>query len=66
MTNIEPKFELLAVSRNDMPETVIVWATPGVCRAIFSTWAITSCVRCTEAESGSCTLTSSQPWSCWG
>ncbi len=37
MTNIEPKLELVAESTNDMPERLIVWATPGVSRVIFST-----------------------------
>ena len=30
--NIEAKLGLLACSRNDMPEMVTVWATPGVFR----------------------------------
>ena len=38
-TNIEPKLELLACSRNDMPAMATVCATPGVSRAIFSTCA---------------------------
>ena len=40
MTNIEPKLELLADCTNDMPEMVIVCATPGVSRVIFSIWAM--------------------------
>ena len=69
----EPKFEPLAFSRNDCPAIDRVWPTPGMpgdfspsfdspdlespsaIRLIFS---MTSCVRCTDAESGSCTLTS--------
>jgi hypothetical protein len=66
MTNIEPKFELSAESSIDIPETVVVWATPGVSRAIRSTTAITSLVRWTDAESGNCTFTIKRPWSCCG
>ena len=43
-----------------------VCATPGVSRAIFSTCAMASWVRCSDAESGSWTLTISRPWSCCG
>ena len=32
--NIEPKLEALDCSRNDNPEIVTVWATPGVSRVI--------------------------------
>ncbi len=60
---MEPKFEAFAASRNDNPETVIVWATPGVSRAIFSACASTSRVRRTEAESGSWIFMISRPWS---
>ena len=41
-------------------------ATPGVSRAIFSTCARISWVRCSDAESGSWTFTMSRPWSCCG
>ena len=37
MTNMEPKFELMAFRTNDSPGMASVWATPGVSRAIFST-----------------------------
>jgi hypothetical protein len=46
------------LSRMVKPETERVSATPGVSRAIFSMRAITSWVRCTLADSGSCTFTS--------
>ena len=45
---------------------VTVWATPGVSRAIFSTSAMASWVRCSDAESGNWTFTISRPWSCCG
>ena len=64
--NIEPKLEALACSRNDNPEMVTVWATPGVSRAILSTSAMASWVRCSDAESGNWTFTISRPWSCCG
>ena len=64
--NIEPKLEALAWSRNDIPEMVTVWATPGVSRVILSTNAMADLVRCSDAESGNWTLTISRPWSCWG
>jgi len=63
MTNIEPKLELVAERTNDMPERVIVCATPGVPRVISSTRAMISWVRWSEAESGSWTFTMSRPWS---
>ena len=50
--NIDPKFEALACSRNDMPAIATVCATPGVSRVIFSTSAIAAIVRCNDAESG--------------
>ncbi len=64
--NIEPKLEALACSRNDIPAMATVCATPGVSRAISSTLAIASWVRCSDAESGNWTLTMSRPWSCCG
>ena len=36
---------------------VMVWATPGVLRAIWSMLAMAARVRCSDAESGNCTLT---------
>ena len=41
-TNIVAKLGLLACSTNDVPEIVIVWATPAVRRAIASIWATAS------------------------
>ena len=43
-----------------------MWATPGVSRAIFSTFSMTSTVRSSEAESGNWTLTTSRPLSWMG
>ena len=64
--NIEPKLEALDCNRNDIPEIVTVWATPGVSRAILSTSSMAAWVRCNDAESGNWTLTISRPWSCCG
>ncbi len=58
ITNIEPRFDPFVDSRNDVPEIADVWATPGISFAILVIFCMTSSVRCTEAESGSCTLTS--------
>ena len=58
MTYIEPRFGALAFRISDWPEMPTVCATPGVSRASASMWAMTFCVRSTEAESGSCTLRS--------
>ena len=66
MTNIEPKLEPFACSRIDCPETATVCATPGVLAGDAADALHHSWVRCTEAESGNCTLTSSQPLSCTG
>ena len=54
-TNMLPRCEPLAWSTNDMPAVRSVWATPGVERMTWSTRAIASSVRLSEAESGSCT-----------
>src|SRR5262249_30273452 len=64
--NIDAKLGLLACNTNDMPEIVIVWATPGVRRAIASILATASSVRWREAESGSWMLQMIRPWSCAG
>ena len=61
ITNIEPKFELLALSSSDRPATPVVCLTPGISRVIRSMRSITSLVRCKDAESGSWQFTSSQP-----
>ena len=63
---MEAKLELFDWSRNDMPEFVTVWPTPGVSRAIRSTSSATSWVRSSEAASGNWMLTINRPWSCWG
>ena len=61
-TNIEPKFELLAVSRIDWPDTATVALNAGRLRGRASrlSASLPACVP-TADESGSCTLTSSQP-----
>ena len=59
ITYIEPRFGALAFSSSDWPEMPTVWSTPGrVAGDVVRSGAITSWVRSTEAESGSCTLTS--------
>ncbi len=42
----------MALRMNDRPRLEIMWATPGVSRAIFSIFSMTSIVRSSEAESG--------------
>ncbi len=49
---MEPRFELTALRTKDRPGLEIVWATPGVSRAILPTFSITSTVRSIAAESG--------------
>ena len=56
----------MALRMNDRPRLEIVWATPGVSRAICSTFSITSTVRSSEAESGNWMLTTSRPLSWLG
>ena len=53
----------MALRMNDRPRLEIVWATPGVSRAIFSILSMTSIVRSSEAESGNWTLATSRPLS---
>ncbi len=59
ITNIEPKFELFALSKNDKPDTQTVCSTPGtVCAQPLD--SIHHFLRAPQlAESGNCTLTSS-------
>ena len=66
MTNIEAKFEPLALSRNDWPATPTVCSTPGVLPAICSMRATTSRVRWTDAESGNWAVTIRYPLSWLG
>ena len=64
--NIEPKFEPLAPCTKEKPATVSVCATPLVLRVMSSIFAKAALVRCSDAASGSCTLTMIRPWSCCG
>ena len=64
--NIEPKFDAVVWSRNDIPAMATVCATPGVAWVISTTLAMASWVRWSDAESGSWTFRISRPWSCWG
>ncbi len=57
ITNIEPKIEDVALFRNDMPDTLSVWAIPGTERAISCVRFVTSRVRSIDEASGNCTLT---------
>ena len=56
----------MAFRTKDCPEKPAVWATPGVSRAIFSSAAVTSSVRSSEAESGSWTFATRRPLSWLG
>jgi len=58
ITNIEPKFGAFAFNSSDWPATATVCLTPWVSSVIASICRMTRSVRCSDAESGSCTLTS--------
>ena len=66
ITYIDPRFGAFAPSTSDCPEMPTVCATPGVSSAARSMRAINRPVRSTDAESGSCTLSSRYPLSCCG
>ena len=61
ITNIEAKFEPLTVIRMDWPATAIVWCHARASQGRSSIFGHDLLVRCTEAESGNCTLTISRP-----